>query len=259
MPAAPGPALSVGPPPGWEARLHPAQRALGRGRRALLLWLHGGCFTDGSQRAAADRSAWLAAAGADVVALDYPLAPQHAFPAALGVASEALQALAAQPERWTGSPHTALFVGGEEAGGNLAAALAQMTRDQQGPLLAGQLLVTPMLDPQLGSASMRQGACGGCTCPYARGWKAYLGDGIRADHPYAAPGNARRLSGLPDALILSPAGHPLTDESRRYAAALNQQGNVARSLTPPSMEAGCVLDEIHAFLQGTRGDPRMHG
>lgn len=241
--------LHLGPAPGRVAYAYQARRPLGDGTHALLLWLHGGSFTDGSLASARARSEMLAEAGADVVALDYPLAPEHPFPASLTAAFAALQALAAKPARFTGSAHTALFVGGEEAGGNLAAALTLMARDQHAPALAGQLLISPMLDPRLGSASMREGECGGCECHYAKGWKAYLGNCITADHPYAVPLNARRLSGLAPALVLSPAGHPLHDEARRYAAALREHGGSARDLTLPALTPDQALKPIHEFLR----------
>lgn len=245
--------LRLGPAPGVVAQVYPARRTLDGGARALLLFLHDGSFTGGSLQAARSRCEMLADAGADVVALDYPLAPEHPFPAALSAAFEALQALAAKPAKLTGSVQTALFVGGEEAGGNLAAALALMARDQRAPGLAGQLLISPMLDPVLGSASMRQGECGGCECVYAKGWQAYLGASTRADHPYAAPLNALRLSGVAPALVLGVAGHPLNDEARRYAAALREHGCSARDLTLPAIAPGYVLGPVHEFLSQAAG------
>lgn len=245
--------LRLGPAPGLNACLFAARRPLEGGGRALTLYLHAGTFTEGSCAAATARCELLAEAGADVVALDYPLAPEHPFPASLVAAFDALQALAAKPARLTGSAQTALFVAGEEAGGNIAAALALMARDQRAPALAGQLLISPMLDPQLGSASMRDGECGGCECIYAKGWQAYLGTGVRADHPYAAPLNASRLAGLAPALVLSIAGHPLNDESLRYASALREHGGSARDLTLPALSAEHVQQPIHDFLsQATR-------
>lgn len=240
--------LRLGSGPGLAAEVFAARQPLTGGGRALLLWLHDGGFTGGSLASARPRAELLAAAGADVVAIDYPLAPAHPFPAALGAAFEALQALATRAAKLTGSPRTALFVAGEEAGGNLAAALALMARDQHAPALAGQLLISPMLDPALGSPSMRDGECGGCECVYARGWQAYLGGSTRADHPYAAPLNATRLAGLPAALVLGVDGHPLNDEARRYAAALRANGGVARDLTLPALAAHHVVAPVHEFL-----------
>lgn len=241
--------LHLGPAPGLVAHVYAARRPLDGEDRALLLWLHDGSFTTGSLESTRARSELLAEAGADVVALDYPLAPEHPFPTGLSAAFEALQALAARPAKLTGSTHTALFVGGEEAGGNIAAALALMARDQRAPALAGQLLVSPMLDPHLGSASMREGECGGCECIYTKGWRAYLGSSTRADHPYAVPLAATRLAGLAPALVLSVASHPLNDESRRYAAALREHGSAARELTLPAVAPGYALNPIHEFLR----------
>lgn len=242
-------AVRLGPAPGLTARLFPARRPLDGDRRALLLWLPGASLADGAAAVAAERGELLAEAGADVVALDYPLAPEHPFPAGLNAAYEALQALAAAPKRWSKSVHTALFVGGEEGGGNIAAALTLMSRDQQAPRLAGQLLLSPMLDPHLGSASMRESECGGSECIYAKGWKAYLGSCANADHPYAVPMHASRLSGLAPALVLSVAGHPLNDESRRYAAALRAHGGHAHDLTLDSLAPDQALNPIHDFLR----------
>ena len=251
-PAIPSP-LRLGPAPSLTAQHYAAQHPLDGGGRALVLFLHGGTFTDCATEAAAARSQLLAAAGADVVALDYPLAPAHPFPTGLSAAFEALQAVAAKPPKLGGGGPTALFVAGEEAGGNIAAALALMARDQRAPHLAGQLLISPMLDPVLGSASMREGECGGSQCIYAKGWQAYLGTSTRADHPYAAPLNASRLAGLAPALILSVAGHPLNDESRRYATALHEHGGAARELTLPAIAPAHVQAPIHEFLsQATR-------
>jgi acetyl esterase/lipase len=246
-------ALRLGPAPGLQAHVFAARRPLEGGARALMLYLHGGSFTGGSLAASQARCELLAEAGADVVAIDYPLAPAHPFPQGLSAAFEALQALGAKPARFTGTAQTALFVAGEEAGGNLAAALALMARDQQAPTLAGQLLISPMLDPVLGSASMREGECGGCECIYARGWQAYLSQPSQADHPYAAPLNALRLAGLAPALVLSVAGHPLSDESRRYAQALRQHGSTARELTLPAIAAAHVLAPVHEFLSQAAG------
>lgn len=242
--------LRLGPAPGLAAEFRPAARPLDDdGAHALVLYLHGGGFTGGSLADAHERSELLAAAGAHVVALDYPLAPAHAFPASLAAAFDALQAMAAKPAKLTGSAHTALFVAGEEAGGNIATALSLMARDQHAPLLAGQLLISPMLDPQLGSASMRDGECGGSECVYAKGWQAYLGTCANADHPYAVPLNASRLSGLAPALILGETGHPLNDEARRYAATLREHGGLARDLTLPAVAAEHALHPIHEFLR----------
>lgn len=233
---------------GGELQFHPARRALGGRTRALLLWLPGGGFTGDLPAASLASPALLAQAGADTVVLTYPRPPRDPFPAGLSVAFEALNALAHQPGRWTAGAPAALFVGGEDAGGNLAAALALMARDQLGPTLAGQVLALPMLDPRLGSASMRRAACGDLSCPYTQGWKAYLGDDARTDHPYAVPLHASRLAGLAPTLILARADHPLADESRRYGAALRAQGSPAWEAMLDDSAGTQAESTLHSFL-----------
>ena len=234
--------------PVGPVRWLPAGQSLDGRRRALLLWLPGGGFTGDLPPATPTGAALMAQAGADVVVLAPPRPPEHPFPKGLSAAFEALQALAVQAPRLMRGAPTALFVGGEDAGGNLAAALGLMARDQQAPALAGQVLVLPMLDPRLGSASMRRAACGDGRCPYTLGWKAYLGDDARTDHPYAVPLNASRLTGLAPTFILTATGHPLSDESRRYAAALRAQGSVANELVLDDLASAAAVQAVHAFL-----------
>lgn len=238
--------LSLGPH--GAARWLPAAQALDGPCRALLLWLPGGGFTGDLPAATTAGPELMAQAGADVVVLAPPRPPAHPFPARVSTAFEALQALAAQAARLMRGMPTALFVGGEDAGGNLAAALGLMARDQQAPALAGQVLVLPMLDPRLGSASMRRAACGDGRCPYTLGWRAYLGDDARTDHPYAVPLNASRLAGLAPTLILTVSGHPLSDESRRYAAALRAQGSVANEVMLDDLATAAAVQAVHGFL-----------
>lgn len=218
----------------------------------VVMHLHGGAFTGGDLDSGELVSRLLADAGAVVVDVDYPTGAGQVFPTALKTLDALLAGLHKARAKLSGKG-APLLVAGEEAGGNLAAALAMMARDQQAPQIAGQLLITPMLDPALGSASMRDGECGGCECLYAKGWQVYLGDSTRADHPYAAPLNATRLGGLAPALVLGVQGHPLNDEARRYAAALRAHGGCASDLTLASLNPCDALSPIHEFLgQATR-------
>lgn len=196
----------------------PAQRAA-----PLVLYLHGGAFTDGSLEASELVPTLLAEAGATVVSAGYPLAPQHPFPEALQTAHRALTWLHAHRRRW-GSKQTPIFVAGDEAGGNLAAALALMARDQHGPPVAGQILLSPMLDPCLGTCSMREADAGQVGCKWADGWHQYLGSADKAAHPYASPLGSSRLTGLPPALVLTAQDDLLRDESLRYARRLRESG-----------------------------------
>ena len=110
-----------------------------------------------------------------------------------------------------------VYVAGEEAGGNLAAAAALMSRDRLEPELAGQILLSPMLDPCLGTESQRDAEVGRAGCKWADGWRRYLCRAGNADHPYAAPGSSMRLAGLPPTLLVTAQDDPMRDETQSYA------------------------------------------
>lgn len=189
----------------------------------LVFHLHGGHFNSGSLAAGEAVATTLAEAGAIVISLPYPLAPEHRFPQALETAYAALERVGRDKARWV-AKQAPFYVAGEEAGGNLAAALAMMARDRRGPALAGQILFSPMLDACLGTYSVREAEAGACGCPWADGWQDYLGSPDKAAHPYAAPVNASRLSGLAPALIVTAEDDLLRDESVMYGNRLKAAG-----------------------------------
>lgn len=201
----------------------------------LVFHLHGGAFCSGSLEVCETIPELLAEAGAVVVSADYPLAPEFQFPHALRTIFGALKNLHKSRARWA-SKVSRLFVAGEEAGGNLAASLALMARDQHAPDLAGQILLSPMLDPCLATTSIRSADAGPAGCKWADGWQHYLGSPDKAAHPYAAPSQSSRLSGLPPALIVSAQDDPMRDESFDYATRLQESGVAVRRhmLTAPT-------------------------
>ena len=189
----------------------------------LVLHLHGGTFTCGDFDCSAMICRAMAEAGAVVVSLDYPLAPQHPFPAALNVSFAALGLLYRQRAQWAGRG-AKLFVAGEEAGANIAAALTLMARDQHHPPVAGQILISPMLDPSLASGSIHAAEAGAAGCKWADGWHSYLGSADKGAHPYAAPLGSRRLGGVAPALIITSDDCPMRDESLDYVHRLQGCG-----------------------------------
>lgn len=191
--------------------------------QALVLHLHGGAFVGGSAQQSAAVTGLFGGAGALVASYDYPLAPAHPFPQAAEAAFGALQWLDGQRRR-LGLPNAPLFVAGEDAGGNLAAALALMARDRGGPALAGQMLLSPMLDACVGTASQRSAGNGPVGCPCADGWRAYLAQGADVLHPYAVPASALRLAGLPPTLLVTAQDDPLRDETLAFARRLREAG-----------------------------------
>ncbi|HEY0856634.1 MAG TPA: alpha/beta hydrolase fold domain-containing protein, partial [Albitalea sp.] len=110
------------------------------------------------------------------------------------------------------------------AGGNLAAATALVARDRHGPALAGQILLSPMLDVCISTASWRGVHAGPVGCPWADGWRAYLPRACDAMHPYAAPGSSMRLEGLPPTLLVTALDDPLRDETQAFARRLRAAG-----------------------------------
>jgi len=199
---------------------------------ALVLHLHGGAFVAGMPECGCPVAALLAEAGAVVVSLDYPLAPAHPFPQAIEAAYAALGWVVRHRRRFAAAD-ARLFVAGEEAGGNLAAAVAAMVRDRDGPPLAGQLLLSPMLDACVGTASLRRVHAGPVGCPWADGWRQYLPQAGDASHPYATPGRSMRLAGLPPTLLLTAIDDPLCDETRAYAQRLRDAGVEVREAVLP--------------------------
>jgi acetyl esterase/lipase len=226
-------AFASAPPPAWsDSRIDvglPAQLGVrlyglrdGPGA-ALVIHFHGGAFVSGTLDSGIATARLLVAAGAVVLSVDYPLASAEPFPAAVEAGYAALSWAFRARTRLAG-PRARLFVAGEEAGGNLAAASALIARDRGGPPLAGQILLSPMLDPCLGTASLRRNRAGAAGCPLAEGWCKYLREPAAAEHPYAAPGRSVRLAGLPPALLVTAHDDPLQDETRAYAAKLRAAG-----------------------------------
>lgn len=194
----------------------------------LVIHLHAGAFVAGSLDAGTCIPRLLAEAGAVVMSIDYPLAPNHPFPQAVEAAYAAL-IWAWKARHKLAGKGAPVFVAGEEAGGNLAAALALMARDQQELSLSGQILLSPMLDPCMATASLRCADAGAVGCTWADGWRQYLPRLEEAGHPYAAPATALRLSGLPPTLLLTAEDDPLRDEALAYAERLQGAGCQVRA------------------------------
>ncbi|HSS94778.1 MAG TPA: alpha/beta hydrolase, partial [Candidatus Dormibacteraeota bacterium] len=143
------------------------------------------------------------ASGMVIASIGYRLAPEHPFPAGLEDAYAALQWLEANAPSLGARPD-AFAVCGDSAGGNLATALAIMSRDRGGPRVALQVMIYPALDPTLSLPSFDSCGTGyGLTRDDMRlFWDMYLQAPGDVTHPYASPLEAKSLGGLPPALIL---------------------------------------------------------
>jgi acetyl esterase len=138
-----------------------------------------------------------------------------------------------------GGAQHGLAVAGDSAGGNLAAVVALGARDRGGPAIAFQLLVCPVMDAAMDTASYREKADGYyLTAAGMRWyWDHYLGgaDGLRPD---ASPLRAASVGGLPPALVVTAEHDPLRDEGEAYAARLRAAGVPAAVSRYPGMVHG---------------------
>jgi len=191
-----------------------------------LAWFHGGGWVVGDLDTA-DAAARNMCAGADcvVASVDYRLAPETKFPGPAEDCYAATQWLAANAAALN-VDSARIAVGGDSAGGNLAAAVALMSRDRGGCPLVFQLLVYPVTQRDFDRASYLENADG---YQLTRDtmiwyWDHYLAADADAAHPYAAPLHAADLRGLPPALVLTAEYDPLRDEGEAYAAALQAAG-----------------------------------
>jgi acetyl esterase len=200
----------------------------GAGSEALpcLVYYHGGGWvlgdiigTDNICRAVANRT------GCKIVSVEYRLAPEHKFPAPLDDCYAALQWVAENGGS-IGVDTGRLAVGGDSAGGNLAAAVALRARDERGPTLRMQLLVYPVTNHDFGTASYQQNGDGYLLTQDMMKWfwNHYLNGAHESKKALASPLQAVDLSGLPRTFVLTGEFDPLRDEGEAYAARLREAG-----------------------------------
>jgi acetyl esterase len=191
-----------------------------------LLFLHGGGWVIGNLESH-DRLCRILTNRARicVVAVDYRLAPEHRFPAALDDCVAALQWVSSHAAELAIEPGR-IGVGGDSAGGNLAAVLALMGRDGSAPATVFQALLYPVLDLTASSASYARITTGvpltAATMHYFIGH--YTPDAADRLDWRASPSMAASLAGTPPALVLTVAHDPLCDEGRAYARRLEDEG-----------------------------------
>jgi acetyl esterase len=205
-----------------------------------FVFFHGGGWVCGSVETYDVISRALATAlGAVVLSVEYRLAPEHRFPAALDDAWAATAAICAQPGRFGAGEH-GVVVGGDSAGGALAAGVARRARDC-GLVLAGQALIYPVLDRPADHGSYATYAEGyGLTREtMAFYWRTYVGAG--GDDPDAAPLRCRDLTGLAPAVVITAECDVLCDEGEAYVARLRTAG--------VPVAAGRCPGVVHGFLR----------
>ncbi len=215
--------------PGGDLRLR-IYRPPGKAPFPLLAFFHGSGFVLCSLDTHDSMCRNLCAgSGCVVVSVDYRLAPEHKFPAGLDDCVFATRWIADHAGELEGDAKR-LAVGGDSAGGNLAAATALRLRDQGGPPLVGQLLMYPVTDYHTpGTPSYRENAEGyGLTRDtMVWFWDHYLAHAAQAADPYVSPLRTPDLANLPPALVQTAEYDPLRDEGEAYAAKLRAAGTPA--------------------------------
>jgi acetyl esterase len=198
-----------------------------------------------------------------VISVDYRLAPEHKFPAATDDAIAATKWVAANA-RELGIDATRLSIGGDSAGGNLAAVVALAARDGNGPAIAGQVLIYPAVDFAMTHGSHSEPETSVLlTHSVIRWFRDHYLNGAADIHDWrASPARATTFAGLPPAYVLTAGADPLRDEGDDYAERLRQAGVPVATKHYPGQfhgfftmgkllrEANVAVSEISAWLKG---------
>jgi acetyl esterase len=231
-----------GPSGPLPVRLYRPASAPADANLPALVYAHGGGWVFGNLDSHDVLCAQLAIeAGITVFAIDYRLAPEVRFPGAFDDVVAGLKWVAANGAS-IGIDATKLAIGGDSAGGNLAAAVSIWARDNGGPKLLLQLLAYPVTDAVARAESYRRYEDGYGLNAATMEWffDHYTPDKATRTDWRVSPLRAKSLSGLPPALVITAGYDPLRDEGRAYAFRLQQEGTLA-----DLVEFGGML---HVFL-----------
>ncbi len=208
----------------------------------VLLFFHGGGWAMGDLETCEARCRTIANhAGCIVLSVHYRLAPEHPFPAAVEDGFAALKWAYAHAGEWGGDT-SRIAVGGESSGGNVAAAVAQMTRDKKGPKLSFQWLLYPVLDTDFDTSSYKRNGKGYFLERDAMVyfWDLYAPNQQDKNNPYACPLKAKEFKRLAPAFIATAELDPLLDEGDSYAKKLKSAG--------VPVQYKCYSGMVHGFL-----------
>ncbi|WP_315755628.1 MULTISPECIES: alpha/beta hydrolase [unclassified Bradyrhizobium] len=174
-----------------------------------------------------------------VISVDYRLAPEHKFPAAIDDAVAATQWVAENAPA-LGIDASRLSIGGDSAGGNLAAVVALSARDGRGPKLSGQVLIYPATDFTMSHPSHSEPETSVLLTHSVIRWfrDHYLSSAADIHDWRASPAKAESLVGLPPAYVLTAGADPLRDEGNDYARRLREAGVAVTYRTHPGQFHG---------------------
>lgn len=161
-----------------------------------------------------------------VISVDYRLAPEHKFPAAVDDAYAAVKWAATEAKKTLPIDPNKIAVGGDSAGGNLATVVSLIARDEGSPSIVQQILLYPVTHYSFDTQSYQENADGYFLTKAMMKWfwNHYLEKEEDGKHPYASPLLAENLEGLPPALVITAGFDPLRDEGEAYAKRLQEAG-----------------------------------
>jgi acetyl esterase len=198
----------------------------GKGPFPVVMYFHGGGWVIGGIESSDGLCRMLAnSSGCIVVSVDYRLAPEHRFPAAVDDAFAATLWAAENASSFGGDP-SRIAVSGDSAGGNLAAVVAQNARDRGNPAIQFQLLIYPVTDGACNTPSYSENAEGYFLTRDGMQWfwNHYVPNKADRSRPSASPLRASNFANLPPALVITAEYDPLRDEGERYAEQLRAAG-----------------------------------
>lgn len=210
----------------------------------VIVYIHGGGWVIGSLAGSdAFCRRFAQGTGCVVVSVDYRLAPEHRFPAAVDDSFAAVEWVAQNAAEIGGDPER-IVVSGDSAGGNLAAAVTIRARERGGPKIAYQVLFCPAVDHTTDKPSHTANASGYLleTRDMEWFWNHYAPDVEARNHPEAAPLRAESLAGLPPAYVITADLDPLRDEGDAYAKRLQEEGvQVTHRSYPGVIHDFCIM------------------
>jgi acetyl esterase len=232
-------AVRIYRPPGQDSQSEPG---------GVIFYVRGGGFVVGSLATHHTVVAELAAkTGLATVALDFRLAPEHPFPAAIEDCYAGLRGVLDDAGRFGVDPRRAV-VAGDSSGGNMAVVLAMMCRDRGGPKLAGQALISPVLD-------FTRWQNGGADAPLLTGGemeyytRCYCPAPGQVRDPYVSPLVSGGFADLPPAYIMGAEMDSLRGDGESYARSLQSAGIPARHVVEPGL--------VHAAVRARGLSPQV--